>query len=168
MADTENNLTVNVTVKKEKEDYDEDSPIVDMEALVKVEMTEDVVANNINSLITNFNQEFGDDLQANEEANISHASNPLALSDFDKTIFPSKEKRLAIIRNKSTVISTGYSTLISKGPVEHDFLRKDREQRKKRKVELERERRRELTELYDELQFQVFECDKMKDESLPR
>ena len=156
MADTEN-ISSKVTIKTEKEDYDEESPMVDMESLVKVEMTEDVVVNDVNALITNFNKEFEDDQIQDEEANIISAANPLALVDFDKTIFPSKEKRLAI-RNKSTIIS--------KHPVAKLKCLEYKEERKKRKVELERERRRELTELYDELQFQVCQCDKMDDEGL--
>ena len=62
------------------------------------------------------------------------------------------------IRNKSTIIS--------KHPVAKLKCLEYKEERKKRKVELERERRRELTELYDELQFQVCQCDKMEDEGL--
>ena len=138
-----------VTVKVEKEDYDEDAPIVDLEAMVKVEMTEDVVVNDVNARIFTSDNEYRD-----EEANL-HTFHPLV--NIDKTIFPSKEKRLAAVTTRN--LNSQYK---------HSTKRLDcldvKELKKKRKVESERERRRELTELYDELHFQV----KMNEEGLPR
>ena len=138
-----------VTVKVEKEDYDEDAPIVDLEAMVKVEMTEDVVVNDVNARIFTSDNEYRD-----EEANL-HTFHPLV--NIDKTIFPSKEKRLA-------AVSTRNLNSQHKNPSKRLDCLDVKELKKKRKVESERERRRELTELYDELHFQV----KMNEEGLPR
>ena len=118
-----------VVIKQEiEDDYDEDdSLMVDVSDMVQVEMHEDVVIKS----------------EKNEQ-NVNKLTESDYSTLFNKRIFPVKQ------------IKPATNGIPRKIVLKNKFIseqHKIKQAKRRRKVELERERRRELTELYDELLF---------------
>jgi len=107
---------------------EDDSPLVDVSDLLQVEMKEDVIHNDGDSYNTKNSQHL----------EVDYSIKP---SFKNRTVYNGKVQKVKLIPNKASVVAVEKFRI-----------------KKMRKVELERERRREMTELYDDLKENILAC----------
>ena len=148
-----NNSVCDIVIKQERPDYENN----DCEARVllpAIELNENVLVK-AEAIHKSDEEEEDDDnfipdIDVTKFLQEDHVfTTSSSTEEFNKRIFPKKgDKVVKIMKRNQILAKQSIHRKVSR------TIQKDRK-KKDRKVELERERRRELTELYDELQYWV-------------